>query len=174
MPPFQTWLDERLFGWSRSASRGTSAWSGTRSQEISRATSRAPSPDASDDEEGPGDYDNILGYLEVNGSAARGRRSAQSSSYADLQKVRRSSNAAQAGQDVAFPLAMTTATEPEMVLNPDDEGLHVRPRRGSRSRKFSLSDRVSVERISVVDKEEAFEDATREINQEILKRRMSG
>ncbi|TFY74185.1 hypothetical protein EWM64_g9828, partial [Hericium alpestre] len=48
-----TWLDERLFGWSRSAQRGTSAWAGgTRSQDISRAAT----PDVSDEED-TGDYD---------------------------------------------------------------------------------------------------------------------
>ena len=37
----QTWLDETLFGWTRSARRGTSAWAGSHAHD----TSRAPTPD---------------------------------------------------------------------------------------------------------------------------------
>ncbi|KAI0302000.1 glycerol-3-phosphate O-acyltransferase [Russula brevipes] len=54
------WLDERLFGWSRSAGRGTSAWAGP--QPRSRDVSRSASPEVSDDED-TGDYDNVLGIL---------------------------------------------------------------------------------------------------------------
>ncbi|THH01424.1 hypothetical protein EW026_g1268 [Hermanssonia centrifuga] len=160
-----TWLDERLFGWSRSAHRGTSAWAGTRSHEISRATSRAPTPDGSDDEEGPGDYDNLLGYLEGKGSITRARSPSVQNSYADLQKLRRTSNAQANGN---FPI-MTEAKEPEFVLNPalDSEGLHIR----TRVRKASLSDGVSVERIGVLDRKEPFDEATRDLNKEIDERK---
>ncbi|PSR74916.1 hypothetical protein PHLCEN_2v9450 [Hermanssonia centrifuga] len=160
-----TWLDERLFGWSRSAHRGTSAWAGTRSHEISRATSRAPTPDGSDDEEGPGDYDNLLGYLEGKGSITRARSPSVQNSYADLQKLRRTSNAQANGN---FPI-MTEAKEPEFVLNPalDGDGLHIR----TRVRKASLSDGVSVERISVLDRKEPFDEATRDLNKEIDERK---
>jgi glycerol-3-phosphate O-acyltransferase / dihydroxyacetone phosphate acyltransferase len=75
---YKTWIDERLFGWSRSATRGTSAWAG--SQDISRV----PTPDISDDEDS-GDYDNVLGYLPV--YEGRSNRSRQSS-FADLQKLK--------------------------------------------------------------------------------------
>ena len=83
----QTWLDERLFGWSKSAQRGTSAWAGaTRSQEISRAAT----PDLSEDEEVV-DYDNVLGYLPVYEGAPHGHRTrSRQNSYADLQKLRMS------------------------------------------------------------------------------------
>lgn len=84
----QTWLDERLFGWSKSANRGTSAWAGaTRSQEISRAAT----PDLSEDEE-VADYDNVLGYLPIDEGAPHGHHRSRSkqNSYADLQKLRMS------------------------------------------------------------------------------------
>jgi hypothetical protein len=84
----QTWLDERLFGWSKSANRGTSAWAGaTRSQEISRAAT----PDLSEDEE-VADYDNVLGYLPIYEGAPHGHNRIRSrqNSYADLQKLRMS------------------------------------------------------------------------------------
>ncbi|KAF8479349.1 hypothetical protein DFH94DRAFT_749242 [Russula ochroleuca] len=66
------WLDERLFGWSRSA-------------ETSREVSRAGSPRGSDDEDA-GDYDNLLKVTQTEGisSEVQGRRG----SYADLQKLR--------------------------------------------------------------------------------------
>lgn len=83
----QTWLDERLFGWSKSAHRGTSAWAGaTRSQEISRAAT----PDLSEDEEVV-DYDNVLGYLPIIEGTPHGHRiRSRQNSYADLQKLRMS------------------------------------------------------------------------------------
>ena len=170
----QTWLDERLFGWSRSASRGTSAWAGTRSHDISRATSRAASPEVSDEEEeDTGDYDNLL-YLDVAGT--RARRSAQSS-YADLQKIRRLSNAQQPPLPPPYGLAMTSSSEPGKVPDPDldDDDVFVRqkPRRGSRTRRMSLSDKVSVERLRVVNKRKSFDEATNELNTEINQRRMS-
>lgn len=66
---------------------------------------------------------------------------------------------------------MTTATEPQLEPNPslDNDGLHMR--HGPRARKASLSDGVPVERISVLDRQEPFEEATREINQEISEKK---
>lgn len=85
----QTWLDERLFGWSKSAHRGTSVWAGaTRSQEISRAATPDLLP--SEDEEVV-DYDNVLGYLPIYEGAPHGHRvRSKQNSYADLQKLRMS------------------------------------------------------------------------------------
>ncbi|KAH9842807.1 glycerol-3-phosphate O-acyltransferase [Rhodofomes roseus] len=146
-----TWLDERLFGWSRSASRGTSAWSGTRSQDISRA----PSPDASEDE--TGDYDNVLGYLE--GRSAQSPRPGRShqSSYADIQRLRNGTG------DHGVKFAVTsTGTEAN-----DPEGLQFRQRGNSRTRKSSLSDMVPVERIGALDRNENFREATDDLNHEL-------
>ena len=100
----QTWLDERLFGWSKSANRGTSAWAGaTRSQEISRAAT----PDSSEDEE-VADYDNVLGYLPAYEGTPHGHHRSRSkqSSYADLQKLRMS--AVGKGTRFDFPFELLT------------------------------------------------------------------
>ncbi|GJE95108.1 glycerol-3-phosphate O-acyltransferase [Phanerochaete sordida] len=156
-----TWLDERLFGWSKSAARGTSAWAG--STEISRA----PTPEHSDEEES-GDYDHVLGFLEAKGPAAgggRARSASARSSYADLQKLRRASNAG--ALPPGFPV-MTSATEPGEGEGAD-EGLHMR--HPQRTRKASLSDGVPVGRISALDREEPFEEATRDLNDEISYRK---
>ncbi|TCD69724.1 hypothetical protein EIP91_006491 [Steccherinum ochraceum] len=153
-----TWLDERLFGWSRSARRGTSAWAG---ENKSRDASRAPTPDGSSDEEG--DYDNLLGYLEGKLPTPRLRSRSLQSSYADLQKLRRSSNASSNPLSVATgeDLRITSIQSP---TSPDSDGLHMRH---GRTRKPSLSDGVSVKRLSTVDKEESFEEVTIKINEEI-------
>ncbi|KAI0082693.1 glycerol-3-phosphate O-acyltransferase [Panus rudis PR-1116 ss-1] len=145
-----TWLDERLFGWSRSATRGTSAWAGG-STEISRAAT----PDISDDEEG--DYDNLLGYLEGKGLSSRTRSRSQQASYADLQKLRKLSNAASTNPPVVQISGVDTGA--------DGEGLHMR--HGPRNRRASLTDTVPVERIGAVDREEPLQQATTEINQEM-------
>jgi glycerol-3-phosphate O-acyltransferase/dihydroxyacetone phosphate acyltransferase len=67
-----TWLDERLFGWSRSA-------------DASREVSRAGSPRGSDDEDG-GDYDDLLKGTQPEGTSSKIQ--SQRGSYADLQKLR--------------------------------------------------------------------------------------
>ncbi|KAF8636629.1 hypothetical protein AX17_003438 [Amanita inopinata Kibby_2008] len=79
-----TWIDERLFGWSRSAKRGTSAWGGSFVDD----GSRIGTPDDTDDED-TGDYDNVIGIIPMNEDflSVQKTRSRQSS-YADLQKLR--------------------------------------------------------------------------------------
>ncbi|CAE6505293.1 unnamed protein product [Rhizoctonia solani] len=81
------WLDERLFGWSHSARRGTSAWAGGAP---SHGPSTVPSPEASDNEDN-GDYEHVLGYLPhlgvKDGTRSTGR--SRSTSYADLQSIRK-------------------------------------------------------------------------------------
>ncbi|KAH9934782.1 glycerol-3-phosphate O-acyltransferase [Fomitopsis serialis] len=146
-----TWLDERLFGWTRSASRGTSAWSGTRSQDISRA----PSPDASEDE--TGDYDNVLGYLEGRSTQSSRPGRSHQSSYADIQRLKIG-----AGVNGVKFAAASTGTEAG-----DAEGLQMRQRASSRTRKTSLSDMVPVERIGALDRDENFREATDDINHEL-------
>lgn len=107
-----TWLDERLFGWSRSAARGTSAWAGTPSTEISRAPSPAPSEDE------VGDYDNVLGYLEARKPAGRSRSRSHQNSYADLQKLREDD-----GRARAFASSDGQAVD-------SDDGMQIRRRGG--------------------------------------------
>jgi len=53
-----TWIDERLFGWSRSARRHDAT-----SRSTSRATSAHGTPEGSDDEDEFGDYENVVGYI---------------------------------------------------------------------------------------------------------------
>ncbi|KAI0831214.1 glycerol-3-phosphate O-acyltransferase [Trametes gibbosa] len=158
-----TWLDERLFGWSSSAYRGTSAWAGgTRSQEISRSAT----PDLSDEEDEP-DYDNLLVPSGDSHSLASRPRS-QRSSYADVTRLRRTSSAANT-QSLAFTPAAAVVTGEEAGVSQD--GLHFRGQ--SRVRKASLSDGVPVQIIGMVDREEPFKDATQDLNTEMRKRRSS-
>lgn len=87
----QTWIDERLFGWSRSAKHGTSAWSGSHTPGVD--ISRSGTPNETDDDDAP-DYDNVLGYFpdqDHQPGSPRGYKSrSRNSSYADLQRLRMS------------------------------------------------------------------------------------
>ncbi|KAH9048128.1 glycerol-3-phosphate O-acyltransferase [Lactarius hengduanensis] len=150
-----SWLDERLFGWSRSAGRGTSAWAGppSKSPDISRPTS----PDASDGED-TGDYDTVLGVLRSDDGHVtpnRVRSRSQHGSYADLQKLRMTEVQGQLPKGPAEP------------GSPTESGLHRRQRRAS------LSDRVTVERIGALDRQEPFNECTDDINIEIQKNKPS-
>jgi glycerol-3-phosphate O-acyltransferase/dihydroxyacetone phosphate acyltransferase len=144
-----TWIDERLFGWSRSAKRGTSAWGGNTPIQDS---SRPVTPDLSDDED-HGDYDHAVNYISAYEDASRHKVRSRQGSYADLQRLR-----------------MTATTQPNasssssgLRLN-DSQSLHMR--HGSRQRKHSLSDLIPVERIGSVDPQETFEDVTTSLNKE--------
>lgn len=150
-----TWIDERLFGWSRSAHRGTSAWGGVTPI---NDTSRSGTPNETDDEEAP-DYDNVLGYFpdqEQPGSPRVPKSRSRNSSYADLQRLR-----------MTNAEAISSAT----ISPVDGEGLH--PRHGHRSRRQSLSDSVHVDRIAATDPQEPFKNATFDINNEILREKMN-
>jgi glycerol-3-phosphate O-acyltransferase/dihydroxyacetone phosphate acyltransferase len=160
-----TWIDERLFGWSRSADRGTSVWGGSSVEEVSRAVT----PDGTDDEDA-GDYDNVLGFIPTfqEQPNAQKSRSGQSS-YADLQKLRM---AAADGQQYEYgPEHPARNTSSSLLPSPPAEidGLHFR--QGHRDRKKSLSDGVSVGRIAALDRREPFEDATHDIYNEIRHRK---
>lgn len=141
-----SWLDERLFGWSRSAGRGTSAWAGPPSK--SPDISRPASPDTSDDED-TGDYDTVLGVLRSDDGHVtpnRARSRSQHGSYADLQKLR------------------MTEVQGQFPKGPAEPGS---PTEHRRQRRASLSDRVTVERIGALDPREIFKDCTVDINSEI-------
>jgi glycerol-3-phosphate O-acyltransferase/dihydroxyacetone phosphate acyltransferase len=165
------WLDERLFGWSRSARRGTSVWGGTAGS--SRATSRVATPDISDDED-HGDYDNVIGYLPsivgeaINGFGLSRSRTPKSlrSSFADLPSVRR------AEQDKARSglTPIDTKSRTPGISQPPSPTLSMRPGR-PRQRKMSLTDSVPVERIGRLDHDETFVEATDELNRENEERR---
>jgi len=148
-----TWIDERLFGWSHSAKRGTSAWGGLPTPNID---SQNGTPNESDDEETP-DYDSVLGYFpdqEQSGTPRGSKSRSRNNSYADLQKLRMSNAEA------------TTSSAPSPL---DGGGLH--PRHAHRSRKPSLSDSVPVDRIAAMDGQEQFKYMTSGINDEIRRKK---
>ncbi|KIY50875.1 glycerol-3-phosphate O-acyltransferase [Fistulina hepatica ATCC 64428] len=155
-----TWLDERLFGWSRSAKRGTSAWLGH-----ADPSSHTASPDNSDDEDG-GDYDNVLGLVQGKSSTGYGR--SRQSSYADLHKLR-TRNVPPQPQPASS--TSTSAMSSPIVVESETEGeTHDSPLR-HRVRKPSLSDRIPVKRIAAVDRHEQFPEATSDLNQEAEQRK---
>ncbi|KAJ7109344.1 glycerol-3-phosphate O-acyltransferase [Mycena epipterygia] len=137
-----TWLDERLFGWSRSSHRGTSAWGG-----ISTEGSRIGTPNDSEDEDA-GDYENVIAFLPVSADQAASKSRSRQSSYADLQRLR-----------------LSTLPTPNSATSPVSAGGGLR--HGPRERKASLSDGVAVQRIATIDPLEPFEDATQGLNDEI-------
>ncbi|TFK29910.1 glycerol-3-phosphate O-acyltransferase [Coprinopsis marcescibilis] len=137
-----TWLDERLFGWSRSARRGTSAWGGH--DDISRVAT----PDFSEEEDDAGDYDNVAGVLGDDLGLAKTR--SRQSSYADLQRLRMSGMSNASSSAVPDQDATLTARNPA----------------GHRKRRESLSDTIPVQRIAQVPGEEPFQEATHDLNEE--------
>jgi len=141
-----TWIDERLFGWSRSATRGTSAWGGNVDD-----MSRINTPDDSDEED-TGDYDNVVGLVGDEHTPASYKSRSRQSSYADLQRLRMA------------PLINQTRTE--------NEDHHSPTRLPHRSRRASLSDGVAVTRIAAMDPEESFSAATQDLNDEISHAKM--
>ncbi|TFK42612.1 glycerol-3-phosphate O-acyltransferase [Crucibulum laeve] len=145
-----TWIDERLFGWSRSAKRGTSAWGGLSGDE----TSRIGTPDETDEED-TGDYDNVVGIIASDGHTLTAHKSrSRQSSYADLQKLRMSA---------APPQESSSNSKASTVVG--DTQLHLR--QTHRTRRASLSDGVPVTRIAAVDREEPFNEATDDLNAEV-------
>lgn len=147
-----TWIDERLFGWSRSAKRGTSAWSGFSGDEASRIGT----PDETDEED-TGDYDNVVGIVASGEDVATKAKSRQSS-YADLQRLRHSHAALAGAEHKSSASALETCSR-------DIECLH--PANRHRKRRESLSDNIAVGRIAAVDRGEEFCDATQGLNSEI-------
>lgn len=139
-----TWIDERLFGWSRSSSRGTSAWAGYDS-------SRVGTPDESDQEES-GDYDEVVGLIPGHHTLSVPKSRSRNSSYADLQKLKMSP----LGVAPVFNSAETSPVADADVLY-------------HRKRRPSLTDRVPVERIAAVTPGTSFSEATSDINAEIDK-----
>jgi glycerol-3-phosphate O-acyltransferase/dihydroxyacetone phosphate acyltransferase len=136
-----TWIDERLFGWSRSATRGTSAWGGNVDD-----MSRINTPDDSDEED-TGDYDNVVGLVGDEHTPASYNSRSRQSSYADLQRLRMA------------PLTSQTQTK--------NEDHHSHTRLSHHARKASLSDGVAVARIAAMDPGESFSATTQDLNDEI-------
>ena len=168
-----TWLDERLFGWSKSSHRGTSAWGGTVVSSVE--ASRVGSPDISDDED-HGDYDNVLGYLPTIDSNTFGLARQPKSlrgSFADLPSVRSRENLAPHKSRPGSPTVLMNPPLPPFVPN-DGGGVLTHRKAGQRERKPSLSGSVPVVRIGRLDHDETFKEATEELNQENEARRKKG
>jgi glycerol-3-phosphate O-acyltransferase/dihydroxyacetone phosphate acyltransferase len=151
-----TWIDERLFGWSRSAKRGTSAWSGLSGDE----TSRIGTPDDTDEED-TGDYDNVVGIVASSEDINAKLRSRQSS-YADLQRFRH-------GHGMSFSNAGQSSASALDICTQDIDGLN--PINRHRKRSESLSDNIAVGRIAAIDRREDFGHATQGLNSEISHRK---
>ena len=147
-----TWIDERLFGWSRSAKRGTSAWGG--GGEISQIHT----PDDSDDED-TGDYDNVVGLVTSSDDQMGPTQKTRSrqSSYADLQRLRMAPLTAQSrSQNGSAPIQnIPDATSPSQLQH--------------RTRRASLRDDVPVARIGALTPNRPFDEDTERLNEEIEK-----
>ncbi|WWC66412.1 uncharacterized protein I206_100314 [Kwoniella pini CBS 10737] len=110
------WLDERIFGWNRSASVGQSVWNTTKLDKNRSEPSTAPTSPAESDneEEADVDYDDVLAIIDTRRAgpgSPRGRRRGRS--YHDLTQLKSEAN--------------STATSPNMdnsvpLPAPDDEG----------------------------------------------------
>jgi hypothetical protein len=146
----QTWLDERLFGWSSSSTRGTSAWAGR-----SNEPSTAPTPEESESED-EGDYDNVLGYLPgiEGGTESPTRVRSRAGSYNDLQKLRM--NKLTPAAPTSEQLSPTSAGVGSLT-----DGLRTR-----HARKNSLTEDFSVERIGAFDREKPLQNVTDDLNRE--------
>jgi len=111
-----SWIDERLFGWSRSARRGTSAWSGPPADD----GSRVGTPDYSDEEE-TGDYDNVIVAIPMNEDSTSSQKSrSRQSSYADLQRLR------MAPLTSHYSMESSQADGKSLLVPHNDEGLRHR------------------------------------------------
>jgi glycerol-3-phosphate O-acyltransferase/dihydroxyacetone phosphate acyltransferase len=145
-----TWIDERLFGWSRSSKRGTSVWNGVEDP------SRTNTPEESDEEDA-GDYDDVVGLIPPNDDQDKSR--SRQNSYADLQRLRQDS--------ASFTHPLKSDVKASNTLNMDRQ--LEKPEESSRllhrPRKSTLSSDVPVESIAAIDPTMAFSDATESLNE---------
>lgn len=130
----------------------------------------------SDEEDAP-DYDDIIAVPTGDGHSLSTRPRSQRSSYADMQRLRRTSSATNTNGGLLSPLTPTTSKSDGGSSTgqkaADTDGLHFRGNGQQRARKASLSDSVPVDIIGDVDRKEPFSDATQDLNQEMKKRRNS-
>lgn len=171
-----TWLDERIWGWTRSARRGTNVWAGSKSTEASRMQS----PNASDEEseEETGDYDDVLGNIPGYVSPSNRLRSRSlANSYADLQQLKRSTEQRKHLHPEDHHLAPlrvpadSTSVSPTSTAHPDGDAQPPSPSSPRRERRNSLDGNVHVGRLARLDPEEPFKECTEDINRENQLRR---
>ncbi|WVQ97401.1 hypothetical protein IAU59_004514 [Kwoniella sp. CBS 9459] len=109
------WLDERIFGWNRSASVGQSVWNGTKMDKTRSEPSTAPASPAESDneEEADVDYDDVLAIIDTRRAgpgSPRTRRRGRS--YHDLTQLK-----SESGSSAASP-----TLDGVPLPAPDDEG----------------------------------------------------
>ncbi|WVF70519.1 hypothetical protein IAT40_005309 [Kwoniella sp. CBS 6097] len=97
------WLDERIFGWNRSASVGQSVWSGTKMDKNRSEPSTAPTSPAESDneEEADVDYDDVLAIIDTRRTgpgSPRTRRRGRS--YHDLTQLKSESGSSAASPNL--------------------------------------------------------------------------
>ncbi|KAK8865983.1 hypothetical protein IAR55_001133 [Kwoniella newhampshirensis] len=121
------WLDERIFGWNRSASVGQSVWgAGSKMEKTRSESSTAPaSPAESDNEEYEADvdYDDVLAIIDTrrsNPSSSSPRTRRRGRSYHDLTNLREGGTDCTSGSAAASPRSASSADVPLPAV--DDEG----------------------------------------------------
>ncbi|KAG9019495.1 hypothetical protein FRB90_001568 [Tulasnella sp. 427] len=171
-----TWLDERIWGWTRSARRGTNVWAGSKSTDASRMHSPSPSDDESDHE--TGDYDDVLGNIPGYVSPSNRMRSRSlANSYADLQQLKRSTEQRRhlhPEDHHLVPIKVPTesvSVSPTSTAQSDGDAQPPSPTSSRRARRNSLESNVHVERLAKLDQEEPFKECTEDINRETQIRR---
>lgn len=122
-----TWMDERLFGWSRTARRGTDT-----------PANRLQTPDESEEED-YWDYDHVINFIPAYEDASLGKLRGRQGSYADLQRLRMGS-----GNQTSIPVSSSG------VQISGGQSVHIR----SRKHKEHLSDLVPVNYITTADQTE--------------------
>jgi len=159
-----TWLDERLFGWSRRSGITNSLWGDSESE-----PSRHSTPEVSEDE--AGDYDDVFGMVHRYEGIPNLRNRGSKNSYADLQHLRHSSTGELAfAEDLGSTVVSTESIETFPGSPSTTDPLYdTSPRPLHRERRSSLSENISVERISQINRRSTFEKATDEINNEVSK-----
>ncbi|KAI6023141.1 glycerol-3-phosphate O-acyltransferase [Pisolithus microcarpus] len=122
-----TWMDERLFGWSRTARRGTDT-----------PADGPQTPDESEEED-YWDYDHVINFIPAYECASLGKLRGRQGSYADLQRLRMGS-----GNQTSIPVSSSG------VQISGGQSVHIR----SRKHKEHLSDLVPVNYITTADQTE--------------------
>ncbi|WVR05947.1 hypothetical protein IAU60_002974 [Kwoniella sp. DSM 27419] len=120
------WLDERIFGWNRSASVGQSVWSSTKMDKNRSEPSTAPvSPAESDnEEEADVDYDDVLAIIDTRRSGGPGspRTRRRGRSYHDLTQLK-TENGSGGGSGSASSAASPVVGASVPLPAADDEGV---------------------------------------------------
>ncbi|KAI5993269.1 glycerol-3-phosphate O-acyltransferase [Pisolithus albus] len=133
-----TWMDERLFGWSGAARRGTDS-----------PANRPQTPDQSEEED-HWDYDHVINFIPAYGDASLGKLRGRQGSYTDLQQLRMGSD-----NQASIPVSSSG------VQISEGQSVHIR----SRIHKEHLSDLVPVDYITTADQTED-SGSTKDLNEE--------